>query len=66
MASPELEQANEIMAQLAQATMGAGEGDFIAGLRHAMDTVIPFEVTEAATVTAGERQRRARRVVDGR
>ena len=50
MASPELEQANEIMGQLAQAAMAAGEGGFIAGLRHAMDTVIPFEVTEAATV----------------
>ena len=66
MASPELEQANEIMGQLAQAVMAAGDGDFIAGLRHAMDTVIPFEVTEAATVTAGQRQRRARRVGDGR
>ncbi len=51
MASPELEQANEIIAQLAQAAMAGGEGDFIGGLRHAMDTLIPFEATEAATVT---------------
>lgn len=52
MASPELQQANELMAQLAEAAMAAtGEdGDFITGLRQAMDATIPFEATDAATV----------------
>jgi len=53
MASPELQQAEQLMAELANAAMAAAaDGDFIGGLRQAMNSTIPFEATEAATVAA--------------
>ena len=52
MASPELQQVEQLMAELAGAAMAAPDGDFIGGLRQAMNSAIPFEATEAATVAA--------------